>query len=208
MFWSELVRFMLDRLRLHRDRGPQVLPDAVAADALARLDDAQLPARAGWPTTTFYRLELARYAGQRRPGAGQPRPAHPGRHAALHRLHGDAVDGPAQRGGHAGELHRHPVGAVAACSTSSSAARPTRWPARWSGSRCVYCVVGTRHHALHRPAADRRSTSGSSASRPTSGITWCACASTARRSRWTAASRSSTRSSTRASARCCATTCS
>ena len=96
VFWREIVRLLLDRRRLHRI--------AILRFYLTQL--LQMRWRA-WMTRnylarwladhTFYRLELARYAGRRR-HAGQPRPAHPGRHAALHRLHHDAVDGPAQRG--------------------------------------------------------------------------------------------------------------
>ena len=45
------------------------------------------------------------------------------------------------------------------------------------------------HHAFHRPAADPAEFRSSNATKPTSATTWCACASTAKRSRSTAARR-------------------
>jgi putative ATP-binding cassette transporter len=64
----------------------------------------------------------------------------------------------------------------------------------------AYCVVGTViTHFIGRPLI-KHQLHASSASKPTSGTTWCACANTARRSRWTGARRWSTASSTCASA--------
>ena len=61
VFWRADRALLLDGVRLHRDRDPQVLPDAAAGAALARLDDPHYLQR--WMADqTFYRMELARFA--------------------------------------------------------------------------------------------------------------------------------------------------
>ena len=150
-------------VHVHRDGrhprgGLQVLSHAAAAGALARLDDAQLPhALARQPDLLPARTGPLCTPGRHSPGPGssrQPGPAHPGRPAVVHRLHGDPVDGRAEFGRDAGHLHRHPVGLVG----------PVLVRPGWAGvhdpgvhgvGRADLLRGRHGHHALHRAPADR-----------------------------------------------------
>jgi putative ATP-binding cassette transporter len=103
---------------------------------------------------TFYHLELARYAQKERPGAGQPRPAHPGRHAVVHHATMTLSMGLlnavvtlvsfigilwALSGNFSLHAGRHHV--------------PGRGRDGVGGAGVLH--RGHGHHALHRPAADR-----------------------------------------------------
>ena len=101
------------RVCVHRDCGLQVLPDPTARDALARLDDCALPrALAEKPCVLPTGAGAFWHSAQCQPQPGQPGPAHSGRHQPVHQLHHLAQHGATQRGGYAGELCGHFVGAV------------------------------------------------------------------------------------------------
>ena len=153
---AQMVRFCCIAFGFIVDRGLQVLPDAAAGAALARLDDAQLPAALdGRPAPS------TGWSWRATPAASGRRPDNPDQRIQedlqlFTDYTRDAVDGPAQRGGHAGELHRHPVGPVGRLLVHAAAAAATTIPGFmvWAGAGLLR--RRQRHHALHRPAADRR----------------------------------------------------
>ena len=173
--------FLHSRRRLHRARGLPALSAPVAADPLAALDDARLSRTSGSTDANHYRMQLL----------------------------GDAADNPDQRIAEDIRLfvdnalcHRHPSARRRRCRSGPSWSSCGRCRRR---RRCtcsastiaipgylvwvalIYAVAGTALTHLDRLAADRAQFPASSATRPTSASTSCACARTPSRSRCSAA---------------------
>ena len=153
VFWREIGFFCWIAFGAITIGSPQVLPDPTAAAALARLDDARLPD-----------------ALDRQPHLL------PARTRALCRHDGQTPDNPDQRIQEDMQMFTDytmtlSMGLLNAVVTLVSfigilwglsggfdfrlAAAPTRSAGSMVWLALAYCVVGTRHHALHRPAADR-----------------------------------------------------
>ena len=155
VFWKQIALLLLDRGRLHRDRDLQVLPDAAAAAALARLDDAQLPAALD----------------------GRPAPSTASSWRATAQQDGQSPDNPDQRIQEDMQLFTDYTMTLSMGLLNAVVTLVSFIGILWglSGVRRLHAVAAStfavpgsmvwiaagllrgrhRHHALHRPAADR-----------------------------------------------------
>ena len=135
------------RRRLYLARGLSALPQPVAPDPLAAMDDQSLSRK-----LARRRQPLPHAASGRR--RRQPRPAHRRRHPDVRRAHADHRHRPAQRAGDARLVRHHPMDAV-----GRGAAAPVRQRMEYPGlsgvGRADLCVGRHLFHASDRLAAGR-----------------------------------------------------
>ena len=135
----------------HRAGGVQVLHHPAAGFALARLDDAALHGQvAGQLPLLPPGADAAKRCGQ---CARQPRPAHPGRHRTFHGQRAGHEHGPAQRHGHAGVVHRHPLDGFRQHRRAAGRTGGDRAGLHGVGGPCLL-RRGQRICPFHRPPAD------------------------------------------------------
>ncbi len=127
-FVSELLFFCVLAGCLHRARGLSALPQPVAPDPLAAMDDQGLSRR-----LARRRQPLSHAASRRR--RRQPRPAHRRGHPDVRRAHAHHRHRAAQRAGDARLVRRHPVDAVGGGAAASVRQPSGTSPAIWSGRR-------------------------------------------------------------------------
>ena len=136
---------LLPRRRLYRDLRLSQLSPADAPDALAHLAHPPVPGR------------LARRAGllparARAPRHRQPRPAHPGGPAVVHRRHAHLRARSPARDGHRRLVHRHPLERVEHAAADHRRRRPLGARVSRLG-RARLCGGRERADLLRRPAA-------------------------------------------------------
>ena len=140
-------------VRLHRHCGLPVLPDPVAGDALAGLDDGPLSGPLAGQQGLLPDGDHPLRPRRRRP-AGQPGPADCRGHEPVHELFGQPVHGTAQRAGDPGEFCGHPL--VALGQFCLRLERPDhRDPGLHGLDGRGLLRAGQRGHPLHRSPANR-----------------------------------------------------